>query len=111
MKAPVMTVLLAILTADARWDGWECRGRTILPEPSLALRGGTGVDREAFGFYKLLGVERDATESVLPARMNGWTCALVYRPPLSYSSCARRVLWCCAGNPQGVPEARNCIAS
>ena len=71
MKAPVMTVLLAILTADARWDGWECRGRTILPEPSLALRGGTGVDREAFGFYQLLGVERDASESVLTARMDG----------------------------------------
>jgi hypothetical protein len=49
MKVPVMTVLLAILTADARLDGWECRGGTILPEPLLALRGGTGVDREKYG--------------------------------------------------------------
>jgi len=110
MKAPVMTVLLAILTADARCDGWECRGGTILPEPSLALRGGTGVDREAFGFYQLLGVERDAAESVLPARMDGPSLSCI-TPPLSCSSCARRVLWCCAGNPQGIPEARDCIAS
>ena len=77
------SVLLVALTADAHPSGRSAwRDMLFLrPAPALVLRGGTGVDREAFGFYKLLGVERDATGQV---RTRGQHCFAV--PALPYTS-------------------------